>query len=172
MQEVPDILVLNSILTWLIPWEDVSILIHSESLKSYMCTYCYLYLQMIVDQPEQPSVDQQQPGTSQQSASMFVAVADHNTPEEEGWREWELWVLATRLIIMVSGQEVWAFNLGCISCKTSFEVVIGHTEMVLRIQPSFVWYPGHFVVINTIKRKSKLYRYFSYTSRIVGLYSP
>jgi hypothetical protein len=40
---------------------------------------------MIVDQPEQPSVDQQQqPGTSQQSSSMFMAVADNSTPEEEG----------------------------------------------------------------------------------------
>ncbi|PNF26098.1 hypothetical protein B7P43_G04921 [Cryptotermes secundus] len=41
-------------------------------------------LQVIVDQPEQPSADQQQPVTSQQSASMDIAAADNSIPEEEG----------------------------------------------------------------------------------------
>jgi hypothetical protein len=91
---------------WLIAWEDFSIFVHHESFKSYilygnvckvavhfklyMYLFCYLYLQVIVDQPEQPSTDQQHPGTSQQSASMDMAAADNSTPEEEGWREWEL----------------------------------------------------------------------------------
>lgn len=54
---------------------------------------------MIVDQPEQPSADQQQPVTSQQSASMDIAAADNSIPEEEGWGEWKL------IIIMVSTEH-------------------------------------------------------------------
>ena len=51
------------------------------------CTilYCSLCVQVIVDQPEQPSADQyQQPGPAQQFVDLDMAAAGNSTPEEEG----------------------------------------------------------------------------------------
>ena len=55
-----------------------------------MYLFCSLCVQVIVDQPEQPSADQhQQPGPAQQFVDIDMAAAGNSTPEEEGWEEWE-----------------------------------------------------------------------------------
>lgn len=56
----------------------------------YIYMYLVLCVQVIVDQPEQPSTDQQQQtGTSQQPADADMVAAGHSTPDEEGWKEWK-----------------------------------------------------------------------------------
>jgi hypothetical protein len=51
----------------------------------YIYMYLVLCVQVIVDQPEQPSTDQQQQtGTSQQPADADMVAAGHSTPDEEG----------------------------------------------------------------------------------------